>query len=87
MPATSSSNINMTNIDEKEEIISELQQLLMSPSAAGNESQYNMQGGQDTGLLSKFAVDGNGKPLRITNGVHQCSNLSNYNMQTFFTPS
>lgn len=61
--------------------------MLMSPSAAGNESQNNMQGGQDAAGANKVAVDGNGRPLRITNGVHQCSNLSNYNMQTFFTPS
>lgn len=48
----------------------------MSPG----ESQSNLYE-QDGGKAAE------GKPSRVTNGVHQCSNLSNYNMQTFFTPS
>ena len=67
---TSSSQINMTNIDEKEEI--------QSPSQK-NEAPEAPQSPHATSAAHQEAS-------RIAN-VHQCSNLSNYNMQTFFTPS
>lgn len=67
---TSSSQINMTNIDEKEELQSVTQK---NAAQEACKSQH---------AVSPAVAEAS----RVAH-VHQCSNLSNYNMQTFFTPS